>query len=144
MVDEMQLDHGPLATHFMPHKRNEVASQAGKFHPEIDELRSEAMYQAAWTTGHAKAQVADVPTGKSLHIRTLVISNLEATLTTYIFYEGSTGTTVKLHVQVGATGTLFVTDMNGIVFADDVYVDPDQFTNGSYMTIGGILESNDM
>lgn len=122
--------------------RSEVLDKNGNYNSEIDEIRAEdSGYLSVTQTGSTK--LYDTPSNCKAHIRTLIIYNKEASDNIYTFTDGDGGSNLFI-VKVASDSLLTLTNLKGFVSSNDIYVKCTTYTNGSDISIGVIVENNEI
>jgi len=93
----------------------------GSIERDLDMVRSQ-LGAYLTTTSTTQTVVLSCPTGKTLHLDTLVVNCSGATTGGITFYDSTSTTTPVFKVQVGATSSLFVTGIKGITFTTGIYM----------------------
>jgi len=109
------------------------------FHPNNEY----SFYLSAAT--RASRKIGTLPAGKKFKLRTVIINNPLAKKTTAILTNGSGLTHTIARFRVGTAASLQVTDLKGLVFDDDPYLQLDTFATATpvSITLGGELDPDE-
>jgi len=102
---------------------------------KLDDIRSQNWGYDAITSS-SQAPVFSCPSNKIIHLQTLSINNDEASALTYIVYDSTNTATPVMKVTVGATDTLVLTELKGLVFSTGVYIAPSSAGSSQFMAAG--------
>ncbi len=94
---------------------------SGSVDRELDMVRSQLGAYCA-TTSSTQTVVLSCPSGKTLHLDTLIADCSGAATGTITLYDSVSTTTPVFTFQVGATESIFVTDLKGITFTTGIYM----------------------
>jgi len=112
---------------------------------EIDTFRSvfpstlESGFWAWGATSTVKTSILNVPAGKKLHLKHIMINNDDDVPNKVFFYDGS-GTSVSVGpIQVNKSTTIFVDNIEGWIFQSAVHAS--LVTSLTQVRVGGLLAS---
>jgi hypothetical protein len=120
--------------------REQARGSDGKFYFKLDETRCEfGGYYSA--NSNSAALALDVPTGKKLHIRTVVGVTPVAAGAILKLREGSaTGTVIYRQNILSSGAGVALAGIHGLVCDGDVYAEFNTAATGAGIFIGGILD----
>jgi len=120
--------------------RQQERGHDGKFyfHPNNEY----GFYFSATSVGSSK--IGTLPAGKKFKLRTVIIHNPSAKKVTAILTNGSGLARTIARFRVGTAASLQVTDLKGLVFDNDPYLQLDTFANTAIgITLGGELDPDE-
>jgi endoglucanase Acf2 len=119
--------------------RQQERGHDGKFyfHPN-----NEYSFYLSAATG-ASAVIGTLPTGKKFKLRTVVANNTSAGPVTVILTNGSGLSYTKMQFALGTAASKELTNIKGIVFDDDPYLQLNTFATGLGIALGGELDPDE-
>lgn len=119
--------------------RQQERGHDGKFyfHPNNEY----SFYLSAATD--ASSAVGTIPAGKKFKLRTVVVSNTSAGPVTVILTNGSGLSYTKMRFAIGTAASKELTNIKGIVFDDDPYLQLDTFATSLGIALGGELDPDE-
>jgi hypothetical protein len=114
----------------------------GKFYTREKTTQEEySFYLSAATNGSQLA--GTIPTGKKFRVRTIVANNQEITRVLFTLTNGSGLTYTKAQIKVASSTSKELTNIQGLVFDDDIYMLLTTFATGTNIFIGGELDPDE-
>lgn len=119
--------------------RQQERGHDGKFyfHPN-----NEYSFYLSAATGESAA-IGTLPAGKKFKLRTVVANNPSAGPVTVILTNGSGLSYTKMRFAIGTAASKELTNIKGIVFDDDPYLQLDTFTTSLGIALGGELDPDE-
>ena len=119
--------------------RQQERGHDGKFyfHPN-----NEYSFYLSAATG-ASSAIGTLPAGKKFKLRTVVANNTSAGPVTVILTNGSGLSYTKMRFAIGTAASKELTNIKGIVFDDDPYLQLDTFATGLGIALGGELDPDE-
>lgn len=91
----------------------------------------------------ASSVIGTVPTGKKFKLRTVVAHNTSAGPVSVILTNGSGLSYTKMRFALGTAASKELTNIKGIVFDDDPYLQLDTFATALGIALGGELDPDE-
>ncbi|MCK9598954.1 MAG: hypothetical protein M0R06_07945 [Sphaerochaeta sp.] len=119
--------------------RQQERGHDGKFyfHPNNEY----GYYLSASSQG--STSIGTLPTGKKFKLRTVIVNNSTAKPVTVTLTNGSGLTYTKAQFIVGTAASKELTDIKGLVFDDDPYLQLDTFATSIGIFLGGELDPDE-